>query len=383
MKCTCAHELHDYIDGSLDAAKTRTLEAHVADCAECRAELASLQGLRLAAADLARERIPQHDLWPEIAAQLANDAAATDASGPWDNRLRESLPARRKGVGRSFQWLTPLAVAASIAFLAGVAERSRPAFVGAKDGWEVATVSGAPRIAAQRMRGDARLGVGQWLETDAASRARVSVGSIGEVRLDPNSRLRLVDASVTDHRVELARGTLHAFIWAPPRLFFVETPGATAVDLGCAYTLTVNREGDGELEVTSGYVALEHKGREAIIRAGFKCLTRAREGPGTPFATDAPEPLRTALERLDFSRAAAATVGAALSEVLALARTDDAITLWHLLARPNLAQRGAVFDALAKLNSVPAGVTREGILAGDAAMRRAWAEQLGLGTWDR
>ncbi|HUR60033.1 MAG TPA: FecR domain-containing protein, partial [Opitutaceae bacterium] len=282
----------------------------------------------------------------------------------------------KKGAILPFNWIAPLAMAASIAVLAGVAERSLPGFK-PRTGWEVAAVSGAPRIATQRLHADARLGVGQWLETDDTSRARVSVANIGEVRLEPNSRLRLVDTSATDHRVELARGTLHALIWAPPRLFFVETPGATAVDLGCAYTLSVDPNGGGVLEVTSGYVALEHRGQESIIRAGFKCLTRAKQGPGTPFSAEAPDPLRRALERFDFE-ANPAQRPSALADVLALAGKDDAVTLWHLLKRAPRGQRGDVFDALVQDHPAPASVTRAGILAGDATMLNAWADELGL-----
>jgi hypothetical protein len=171
---------------------------------------------------------------------------------------------------------------------------------------------------------------------------------------------------------------MHALIWAPPRLFFVDTPSATAVDLGCAYTLTVADNGGGELHVTTGYVALEHQGREAIIPAGAMCLTRRDVGPGTPFAEGASDALRAALQRRDFQRA---TDDATLHEILTQARAEDAVTLWHLLARTEDAQRAAVFDTLAQLHAPPAGVTRAGILAGDTAMRHAWAAELGLGVF--
>jgi hypothetical protein len=263
-------------------------------------------------------------------------------------------------------------VAASVALLAFVAEQS---IIGRTPAWPVAAVAGAPRVGSQTLRDTGAFRIGQWLETDASSRAKVTVGAIGEVNVEPNSRLRLVGMAATNHRLELSRGKLEAFIWAPPRLFFVDTPSATAVDLGCAYTLSVDDQGGGELHVTSGYVALEHGGREAIIRMGMKCLTRRGHGPGTPFAVDAPEALRAALERFDFEPGAAAAM---LPRVLSLARRDDAVTLWHLLARTSASDRAAVFDTLARHAPPPAAVTRAGILAGSAAMLRAWAAELGL-----
>jgi hypothetical protein len=123
-------------------------------------------------------------------------------------------------------------------------------------------------------------------------------------------------------------------------------------------------------------VALEHHGREAIVPAPAHCLTRAGAGPGTPFADDATPAFRAALERFDFEPGAAAP---ALAVLLAQPRREDALTFWHLLARVAPAERGRVFDALAAVHPAPAGVTRAGIVGGDAAMRRAWAVGLGFG----
>lgn len=304
--------------------------------------------LREQIAALPRAIAPARDLWPEIAARLP----------------RAATPFRR--------FRLPLAIAAALGLAAGL-HWLRPAAPAA--GWNVSPATGTPTVGRVALAGPARIAPGQWLETDATSSATLDVGGIGEVRLEPNSRLRVVNNTPTDHRLELARGTLSAFIWAPPRLFFVETPSATAIDLGCAYTLTVDDTGAGALRVTSGYVALEHAGREAFIPAGLMCLTRPGAGPGTPFAEQAAPALRDALHRFDFSGGGPA----ALPEILAQARPGDEITLWHLLSRVASAQRAGVFDRLAALQAPPAGVTREGIIAGDPAMRLRWAGELGLG----
>ena len=89
-------------------------------------------------------------------------------------------------------------------------------------------------------------------------------------------------------------------------------------------------------------------------------------------------PLRAALARFDFERGAATT---ALPAILEQARAEDAVTLWHLLARTEGKPRAEVFDRLAQWHQPPAGVTREGILAGDRAMRETWGKALGIGTF--
>jgi len=317
--------------------------------------------LRDQIAALPREFPPARDLWPEIQAQMQR-------LDP--NTLSQVEPSALKSTRSTFRrYRLPLAIAAVLSLAAGL-HWLRPAASGPS--WAVSPLAGEPRVDRAILTGPAQLREGGWLETNSTSRARLTVGAIGEVSVEPNSRLRLINTSSTNHRLQLVRGTMHAMIWAPPRLFFVETPSATAIDLGCAYTLTVDDHGASVLEVTSGYVALEHGGRESIIPSGLMCITRPGAGPGTPFAVTASTEFRQAIDRFDAGDAAA------LSAVITKAGRDDAITLWHLLTRVSAATRGTVFDKLAALQPAPSGVTREGIVQGDAAMRSRWGEELGL-----
>lgn len=253
--------------------------------------------------------------------------------------------------------------------------------------WEVARLAGAPRVGSKPIGDTARLSVGQWLETDHASRAKIDVGAIGEVEIGPDTRVRLAQARSTEHRLALARGTLHATIWAAPRLFFVDTPSAVAVDLGCRYTLQVGSSGAGLIRVTYGWVAFESQGQESFIPAGAMCATRPGLGPGTPYFEDASETFRTALAQLDLNSNEAPegtkVRAAALDVILAESRPRDALTLWHLLVRISNAERARVYDRLAELVPPPAGVTREGILSGapetQRGMRDLWWNALGLG----
>ena len=158
-------------------------------------------------------------------------------------------------------------------------------------------------------------------------------------------------------------------------------PSATAVDLGCAYTLEVDATGAGLLRVTHGWVAFDDHGRESFVPEGAACRTRPGPGPGTPWYEDARTPFTEALERLD-SRP---DDRGALAIVLAEARPRDALTLWHLLSRVGGDERALVFDRLAAIVSLPASVTRDGIVAGDREMLDAAWDALGLGvtTWWR
>lgn len=239
--------------------------------------------------------------------------------------------------------------------------------------WQVETIAGTPKISDGASE---QIAIGQLLETDARSKAKIAVADIGTVEVAPNSRVKLVETNKEEHRLSLERGSLHAKIFAPPRLFIVDTPTAKAVDLGCEYTLEVDRVGNSILRVTGGFVALEDRGRESIVPAGMMCLTRKGKGLGTPFSPETDSEFRKALEQFDFGKGGSTTV----QTLLAKADFYDMITLWHLLSRVPKNDRGAVFDQLARYVTPPSGVTREGILNLDKKMLATWRTEV-ENTW--
>ena len=245
--------------------------------------------------------------------------------------------------------------------------------------WNLARIKGSVKVAANDLGETGRLALGEWLETAAGSRVRIDVDTIGEVDVEPNTRLRLINTSSSQHRLALARGTIRARIWAPPGDFVVDTPSAVAVDLGCAYTLQVDDQGRGLVRVTMGWVGFQFDGRESFIPAGALCATRPGVGPGTPHFEDASQRLRAALARLDFEKESPRARDADLDLVLGGARKRDAVTLWHLLSRVRDAERGRVYDRLAELIPPPQGVSRDGALRLEKSMLDLWWDQLGLG----
>lgn len=222
--------------------------------------------------------------------------------------------------------------------------------------------------------------LGQVIETAENTRGTITSEFVGRVDIEPDSRLRMLAASTDQQRLALDHGTIHAFIWAPPAQFVVDTPAAKAVDLGCQYTLQVDRSGVGFLTVEIGWVAFDWHGTESFIPAGSACSTRPGHGPDPPYFLDASPAFKTAIA--EFSRNASKKE---LSDALASARKRDALTLWHLLQRVPADERGEVFDRLAELIPMPSDVTREAALRGDRrSMDSIWnALDLGDTSWWR
>ena len=181
-------------------------------------------------------------------------------------------------------WWSPLAPVSAAAALAVASLMiiRQPALPPAGPSWQVSRVKGSPILGAAALRGTGLLTVGEPLATDSQSQATLNIASVGELRVEPDTRLHVIQSSTTRQYLALDRGTIHAMIWAAPGRFVVQTPSATAVDLGCAYTLHVNPDGAGLIEVTFGWVGFRHGGRESFIPEGALCATRPHIGPGTP-----------------------------------------------------------------------------------------------------
>src|SRR5262249_48327891 len=146
------------------------------------------------------------------------------------------------------------------------------------------------------------------------------------------------------------------------------------VDLGCAYTMHMDDNGNGLLEVTLGWVSLEWGGRVSEVPGGAACRTRKKVGPGTPYFEDASERLRLELEQFDFAGGRTAL----LSRILAEARLKDTLTLWHLLSRVGPEDRVRVYDRLVELASLPSGISREKTLSLDPETLKRWGDELVL-----
>lgn len=355
-------DISAYCHGELSNEESKQFAEHIISCAKCRAKFDEVKlGVKLAE-QLPQLSAPDH-LWRELEPLLAQQGEVQPVrslSWSWQMKAAAVLLVMLSCWG---VWLIYSNRADEIILVNG------------KPAWRVKRLDGTPKIGAESISNNGELAVGEWLVTDGNSRAQIAVSSIGSVEVDENTRIRLLETHPTEHRLELARGKMSAHIWAPPRLFFVNTPSAVAADLGCAYTLEVDDNGSSLLRVTSGWVELELENRESIVPAGAACETRPGLGPGTPYFEDASIILRETLRTIDFDTNASAR-SAALLGTLETARPRDTLTLWHLLARLDGEDRARVYDKMALLSPPPAGVTREGVLALNQQMLDAWREEL-------
>jgi Putative zinc-finger len=359
MSAHVKHLLLDSIHGELAPAEAERVSRHLSECARCRRLHAKMASAAERLRELPREPAPP-GLWNAVARRVAS----------------------QRPMGTSRPFARPLAIGTAAAAMLLAGGLIWLALEAGRGGWEVERTSGMPLLGARPLGSRGTLRVGQWLSTDASSGARISSALVGEIEVGPGTRLVLLASRSREQQFAptglsksgmwLAEGSLEARIWAPPRVFFVQTPSATAVDLGCQYRMRIDSAGNGRLHVTMGWVELERAGRAVIVPVGAMCEIRTGRGPGTPFSQSASPAFRSALDRYDLEGS-----DDALATVLREAKAGDAVTLWHLLQHGGAASRAATFDRLASLVPPPPTVTRAGILAGNPQMLDAWWDAFG------
>jgi len=247
--------------------------------------------------------------------------------------------------------------------------------------WEAQATAGSPTLGGRILvRG--RVAPGTWLTTDKMSTAQIQSKNVGEVQVGADSMVSLAESSSEQQLLLLRYGNIHATVFSPPGLFVVDTPSAKAIDLGCEYTLRIDRDGRGELKVSSGWVSLNGDS-QSLVPAG----AMARIAPGKvlspPYFVDGTPAFQQAAGEFAFMSADSPQRGPALQTILHDARQRDALTLLNLFSRAQENERLLIFDKLNQLVPAPAGITRETARNWQLNSMDAWwpvvQQALGLG----
>lgn len=216
------------------------------------------------------------------------------------------------------------------------------------------------------------LPTGGTLDTGAHG-AELAIADIGHAQLGARTIVRLDHTTVGKrHQLFLQEGKMHARVNAPPKIFAVATPSADVIDLGCEYTLEIDRSGAGSIHVLTGQVELE-TGNGAVMFAPAGTHGRLLPGrrAGLPVSDRTAPQFTAAITRLEDG----ARDG--LDLVLAAATKVDAITIANLARSAPADEKRRVLERLATLVPAPQCTTIDEALA-DKDLFDMWFEEVHL-----
>jgi len=183
-----------YVNGTLETDEVAAVEAHLAECAECRADLAAEQAL---SREVAALPIDVEHAWSALSERI-------DAEGP-PRRLAAPVPFLRRKVAIGWALGGPLAAAAAVAFAVAVGPGApSPAGETYRALGSAPTV--APGNALVMFRPDARDSDLRAALTKAGARVVDGPTATGAyvVRIAPDSRGRAIDGLRATPQVVLA-----------------------------------------------------------------------------------------------------------------------------------------------------------------------------------
>jgi hypothetical protein len=184
--------LNDHVDGLLPAPEEEAVEAHLAACAACRAEVEGLRALLAGAAALARAVDPPAELWEALRAETL----ARPARAAWTVRMT------RRELAAAAVLLVALSSGITAALMR---DRAAPAPTG------VAADGGAARPRAEWV--EFRRAEAEYVRTAddleallAGNRASLAPETVRTVE----ASLGAIDAAIRDARAALARDPANA-----------------------------------------------------------------------------------------------------------------------------------------------------------------------------
>lgn len=253
--------LWDFAAHALDSTEAKEVEAHLADCPDCREQLASVQ-VACEALELARAARPTVDWQPidESVGRLVERRLAEQARRPWLKRFVLGIAAVSTVAALAFFTLThveptvaplpespppPVLLTARIDRAQGLSREG------------VSVFDGAP------------LAAGDLLETTAGGRAFVHLPDLSHLRLGAASSLTLTRADVDDVALTLGKGHLAVRSSGQDRKAFTVHAGSLSVhSVGNAFVVTHDAQAT-EIAVAEGRVAVEFvNGINEFVDAG-------------------------------------------------------------------------------------------------------------------
>lgn len=361
--------LNDYAKGILLDEIRSEIHDHINECNSCAKDFDELITVRSKAGLKRKHFIRKKEFDGENTSDSPNSIAAISSDAAY---LKDTLTITANEIDNNKLFsiagiISSIGFGIILAFL--IFDNSPSSF------WTVEKISGYPVIESRVLTNQGIIKLGEKLITDSESRARIRVGDLGEIDIEPQTEIKIVETETSEYRMVLEKGKMSVRTSSAPKLFSIETISAHVVDLGCMYYLSVDENGTTTVQVKSGWVLMKNKNERVLIPENSIC-SATTNGIGVPVSIYASHAFKESVGNFNLLTGSLEE----LKKILQQANQNDLITLFHLIKRLDQESREKIFNRISTLTNVPPRVNRDGIINGDKdILGRLWVD-LGLGS---
>ncbi|HEX2788527.1 MAG TPA: hypothetical protein VHP32_11570 [Ignavibacteria bacterium] len=385
--------IDELADGEISDNNRLELSAHMKDCLECSIVYEQTLTFKEKMKKIPSDVKPPHTVWNRINEKITEDnIEVKQVAGNFFtivNTAQDTAAVQPEDEPKKGKSYLKYVIAACVVVFLGLisipfiyrADTDNPDAT-AFAYWHVTKVKGAPVIndGAKSIASFDSLKAGDWIETDDSSKAIITIAGLGEITVEPKSKVKILNSEKGEHKVLLEYGTINTNFSQKSEKFSIETKNSIAWDnnpKGTAYTFSVDNKGDGMILVKDGSVLLESRGKESVVPAGKICLVQASVGPGTPFSVNASAEFRNALYTYDFEPGNTN----AIYNVINTANNSDMISLINLIPRVNDDMKEQIYSKVSGVVAPPTYIIKDSLRYFDCEKLGEWIEKCQEQVW--
>ncbi len=376
--------LNDYFDERLSIEANSQIQIHLAECDECSQHIFELHDLIKKTDQLERKIKPPKDLWNKVFSAISevkieslkqqeeldkieseqNLEANEEERKRRENRIKAEKELERER--KKFSLLEKIKKPIILYSILGVVAvlliyLVYSLFLSGGKAWEVKKQTIGTSNYSEAY---SKLSENDFLETDQISRFQIQIPQIGNVIIDPGTKVQ----RLAGNNIRLAKGSLLASKDGAKEFLTVEVPGAAIKDyyLGSNYRISTSGENKSVLEVFDGWVSVKTENNEMLVLSDHFCTISADSGIGLPYLKGSSKQF---IDALNNYWSVTPHSEEALVVILTAADLNNCVTLWNLLRIVERKQRGMIINTLfGLLGEFPLGVNEEGLKILDPVM---------------
>lgn len=356
MNCFQVQEYFDeFYSNELNSDTKKIIQEHLDNCSECSKEYSCFTQLKKKAASLKKEITPPKLIFETIEkeiyrkdSQMQNDIKITPLSKNiltidfFDDKKDANSTKDPGFLFKNWYWLASAAVVLLVVSIVFLSKTSKNIF-SAEDmaNWKLVSLKGGAFI--NGVKSD-KVSVGDWIQTDSVSSVVLKIANVGDVSIEPNTKVRFIQSDNNVSTIELMYGTVNTSTSQPDK-FILQTNNMKVQDKGGSYSFKVDDKGNGVIYVNNGMANVESGDKSAIVTDGKFCLYKPEYGIGIPFRKDSKPEFQNALFQHDFNNGGVQAVYSAIANAM----PEDYSSLMNLIPRVDNQTKYLVLNKLGKL----------------------------------